>query len=191
MRHMASSAGLMRPAGDGRSPRDVCLPALSGRQGVQVSRERKQKAIEDGNGTNQTPGQIEFGSFDLAVKLCRGAVDLAVKLCPDQINVLPDQLDFPIKAQFSGIDIGLCRHAAGDAGVDGQRDGFCLFLLETCVAKALYFRDRVERCLDHVGSLFVLTTEIDHSRPDCQRRQFVAASRAPGFDHVPWCGVLP
>ena len=187
------------------SLRDVCLPALSGRCAVQVSGEREQEAVEDGNGTNQPPGQIELGAGNFATQSGCCGIDLAIKLrpgeikvCPDGIvashNVGPENINLGSESLFAADNIGsdqidvfpdqfevsLCRHPAGDAGMDGERDGFGLFLFDACVTKALNFGDCVERCFGHVRSLLILSKDIDHSRPDCQCMRQCADENSSG-----------
>ena len=153
MRHVAALIpGSIRPVLDDWWAWKPLLSVLSG--GREVAHQREDDGIESGDAGEQPPGQIELGR-------CYFRADLAVQLRPDKFELVAKPL-------FNGLDIGLRGYSAGDAGMDGQRDGLGLLLLEAGVAQALNFGDCVERCLDHVGSLFVLLTEIDHSRPDCQ-----------------------
>ena len=224
------NAGDFRVGPQGLSPNVACLPDLSGGRRGHVPGEREKEAVEDRDGTHQTPGQVELGAgdfaaqrgraginlaikalfgflyilsekidlgperivatdnigpekIDLGVKPFSDSIDLAVKLgldatdiLPDKIDVFPDQLDvFP--DQF---EVGLCGDPACNASVDGQRDGFGLFLFDACVAKALNFGDCVERCLGHVWSLLILSKDIDHSRPDCQRPRQCVGGKGSG-----------
>ena len=182
MRETAHMPGDFRVVLEALSQRDAYLPELSGRCRRKIAEDREHDSVEDGNAAQKPPGQIKLGAgdfaaqsgrccIDLAVKPFTDSIDFAVKLCPDNINILPDQIDiFP--DQF---EVGFCGNPACNTGVDGQRDGFGLFLFDACIAKALNFGDCVERCFGHVRSLLILPPDIDHSRPDCQ--------------HVRKCGV--
>ncbi len=161
--------------------RDLWLPELSGRHDRQVAEECEHEGVENGKSAQQPPGQVELCRSDFAAQGGSGAVDLAVKFCFGQFDIFFDQIDLGLDQ----IDVRLRGDATGDAGVDGQRDGFGLFLFDACIAKALYFGDRVERCFGHVGSLLVLITDIEHPRPDCQHRnRDVSAFRVTDCDHL-------
>ena len=78
----------------------------------------------------------------------------------DPFEVSPQGLHFPLKlgayklyfALKLGahqIEIGLCGHAACDAGVDRARDGFGLRLLKPAVAQSLHLCNRIKSGLRH------------------------------------------
>ena len=163
----AHMPGVFAAGLDSRFLPETGLPELSGGHGVQVASESEQEAVENGNGTNQSPGQVELGLLDLGFKLRLGQIDVF----PDKIDVFPDQFEVCLRC-----------NPAGDTSVDGQRDGFGLFLFDACIAQALNLGDCVERCLGHVRSLLILPQDIDHSRPDYQRpRQSVGGNGSGRF----------
>ena len=69
-------------------------------------------------------------------------------------------VNLAIKSRFYTRNIFFASHAAGNAGMDRQGDGFGLGLFKACVSQALHFCNCVERCLGHARLSFPVMSAV-------------------------------